>query len=92
MSRLVRLIALIAFGLATPFAAWGLGADVNIEPDMSVFDAGSSAVFDLEAAPPGLEPPECGLKAVGDDVEKTDEVATACCWVFYFGRYWCIYC
>ena len=91
MSRLVRLFALITFGLATPFAAWGLGADAALDADTSAWGTGTEVIFELEP-PPGVEPPECGLKEIGDDVEKTDEVATACCWVFYYGRYWCISC
>ncbi|NNC65176.1 MAG: hypothetical protein HKN84_10355 [Gammaproteobacteria bacterium] len=91
MSRLARLFVLITLGLATPFAAWGLGADVNVAPDTAVWDTGADAVFEL-GLPADVKPPECGLKAAGDDPEKTDEVATTCCWVFYFGRYWCIYC
>ena len=91
MSRLARSFVLITLGLVTPFAAWGLGADANLEPEMTAWDTGSAAVFELEL-PPGVKPPECGLKGVGDDGEKTDEVATACCWVFYFGRYWCVPC
>ena len=88
MSRLAQLITLVALGLATPFAAWGLGADINATPETAVWSTGADAVFDLEA-PPGLEPPECGLKVDGENVERTDYT---CCWVFYFGRWWCIYC
>lgn len=91
MSRLAQLIALIAFGLATPFAAWGLGADIDAAPDTAVWQTGADAAFDL-GLPPGVKPPECGLKGIGDDAEQSDEVATACCWVFYYGRYWCIAC
>ena len=91
MSRLTQLVTLIALGLATPFAAWGLGADSSAAPETAIWDTGAEAVFEL-GLPSDVKPPECGLKAVGDDVEKTDEVATACCWVFYFGRYWCIAC
>ena len=91
MSRFAQLLALLALGLATPFAAWGLGADFNATPGMYASETGAEAQFELEL-PPGLKPPECGLKGVGDDAEETDEVATACCWVFYFGMYWCVPC
>ena len=91
MSRFAQLLALMALGLATPFAAWGLGADINATPDTTVWNTGAQAEFELEL-PVGLEPPECGLKGLGDEADETGEVATACCWVFYFGRWWCIYC
>ncbi len=92
MSRLTRLCALITLGLMTPFAAWGLGADISDAPDIAAGNAGSQAVFDL-ALPPGVEPPACALEGMGEGAEdNTGESAVACCWVWYAGRWWCVYC
>jgi len=75
MSRLAQLITFITLGLATPFAAWGLGADITATPDTVVWQTGADAAFDLEL-PPGVKPPECGLKGIGDEANYVKEPQT----------------
>ena len=94
MSRLARFCAVAIVGLSLPFSAWGLGTnDLGTSddgaPGLSVWDAGEQAVFEL---PPGVAPPECKLKNQDSKAGEGDAHPAACCWFFYFGRYWCVPC
>jgi hypothetical protein len=84
MKRLAQLIAVSLMSLAIPFTAWGLSTGADVQQDRTVWDIGIGAPVDV---PPGTEPPECKLEVGEDGAQRT-----ACCWILYFGRWWCIAC
>jgi len=89
MPRFKQFFAVTIVGLSLPFTAWGLGANIDPEPGISVWDMVEDSTFEL---PPDIAPPECKLKHQDSDAGESEAQPVACCWVYYFGRYWCVAC
>ena len=88
MYRLPRLIAVSLLSFAIPFTAWGYSTNVDVNSELAALQAGGGTPI---ALPPGVEPPECKLEQ-GADGDEAGAKPVACCWVHYYGRWWCVSC
>lgn len=74
--------------VALPFAA---SAGVSTwEFDPAAFGAAPDQAAPDSVQPPA-EPPVCNRAELPADA-ATGDFAAGCCWVFHYGRYWCVPC
>jgi hypothetical protein len=94
MSKSFALLTIATFALSAPINARTLSA--TGETDESLATAGVPA----DSAPPACKKESAGLSTTDEatggmpDTEAAAAGAqtTACCWVFYLGRWWCMQC
>ena len=99
MSSLTTRAIGVVVGLGLPLLALGYVDDTN-SGDVAIDD---QLAIEIAALPQQQEEELQVSLQFGSDLadqlenetdteRKTDEAATACCWVFFLGRWWCFPC
>jgi hypothetical protein len=99
MAKLATRFLGLVVGLALPLFAWGLEVDTDVVSAVAADEAPIGIVTlpqsVTESLPLVLGYEDESSDRIGSEAgaeETTDEAATACCWLFLLGRWWCVPC
>ena len=88
MSKLSSLLLFVAASL--PFAASAAMIDKNLEP--AAMDREAAEQTALEVLNHDTAPATCRGELKPAAHAPTADQITGCCWVFFYGRWWCVEC
>ena len=92
----------VVLGMTLPLLAWGLADDTrthavpddeNVAEYATILAQYGNEVLDASLVnESALADPAAGDRICTKNTGETDESTTACCWVYYIGRWWCFSC
>jgi hypothetical protein len=99
MSKSLSFLILAAFTLALPLNSWALvaqngsapGTDLQSSPTEPAAELGAGPTCPDDSRSTGTESTATGAIA-STEATAAEARATACCWIYWGGRWWCVPC